>query len=252
NRVVAHSSVGDYHVSEMLRQWQWLDPWARPRVETPEAIEELARNGLFERLLRVEARERRLDQRPDLAAMIASRREYLAVSEYVNREVYAKIHPDSVAMLDWYHAHPDAYRLPDRANVARWTLPDRASAGRLAAMLRDPAQAESLIARGRRSGVDFGAEITATSDSLLFAEIIRVGAGTVIGPDTTAGGWRVVRVLTIEDGRLRTFAEARPMVEKDMIDAVSEERVRALVTRVRRETPVRVHPRAIPLIMAAH
>jgi hypothetical protein len=249
--VLAHSKVGDYHVFELMQQWRYLDPWVRPRVETPEAIQELVRNGLFERLLRRQVAERHLDRRPDLAALIAQRHEYFAVSAYVGREVYATIRPDSAAMMDWYRKHPKDYRLKDKARIARWTVPDRAGAGRLAALLRDQAQAESLIARGRRSGADFVQEITAAADSGLFGEAIRLGAGSVIGPDTLDGAWRVARVLALVDGRALTFAEARPQIEKDMTDAIGEEKMRALVAKVRRETPVRTHPRAVELILAA-
>jgi hypothetical protein len=80
---------------------------------------------------------------------------------------------------------------------------------------------------------------------------MRVGAGTVIGPDTLDGAWRVVRVQGLVDGRPLTFAEAKPKIEKDMTDAISEVRMRALVSRVRKETPVRIHPRAVELMLAA-
>jgi hypothetical protein len=249
--VVARSKVGDYRVSELLQQWRYLDPWSRPRVETPDAIQELVRNGLFERLLRRQVAERRLERRPDVAAEIERRREYIAVSAYVDHEVYATIRPDSAAMMEWYRKHPGDYRLKDRARIARWTLPDRASAGRLAALMLDPVRAESLIARGRRNGADFVQEITAASDSSMFREATRVGAGTVIGPDTLDGAWRVARVMALVDGRPQTFAEAKPQIAKDMIDAIGEERMRALVTRVRKETPVRVNPRAVELMLTA-
>ena len=38
------------------------------------------------------------------------------------------------------------------------------------------------------------------------------------------GAWRVARVLALVDGRALTFAEARPQIEKDMTDAIGEEK----------------------------
>jgi len=180
-KVIARSMVGDYLVHELLAQWRRLDPWSRPRVETTEAIEELVNNGLFERLLRQQASERRLDQRPDIAALLARRHEYIAVSQLVTREVYAKIRPDSAALTRWYGTHRARYRTPDRATIGRWLLPDRASAGRFAATLLDNVKAESLMAQGRRGGANFLDVITAQDDSVLLKEAIRLGPGARAG-----------------------------------------------------------------------
>ncbi|HUK64713.1 MAG TPA: peptidylprolyl isomerase, partial [Dongiaceae bacterium] len=237
---------------ELLAQWRRLDPWSRPRVETTEAIEELVNNGLFERLLRQQASERRLDQRPDIAALLARRHEYIAVSQLVSREVYAKIRPDSAALTRWYGTHRARYRTPDRATIGRWLLPDRASAGRFAATLLDNVKAESLMAQGRRGGANFLDVITAQDDSVLLKEAIRLGPGALIGPDSTGGAWRVVKVISLELARPMSYAEARPMVVSDLTDSLGEVGLRSLIARVRRETPVRIHPHAVELMMAAH
>ena len=250
-RAIARSSIGDYRVSELVTQWRWLDPWARPRIETPEEIEGLVRNGLFERLLRAESGERHLERRPELAAMIESRREYTAVAQLVSREVYSKIHPDAAAMNEWYRTHSDLYQIPDRARIGRWTMPDRAGAGRLAALLRDPMAADSLIEQGRRTGADFRDEITAGTDSALYREARRLGAGTVVGPDSVPGGWRVVRVMTLEPARVRSFDEAHDFIVKDMTDSLGEVGMRQLVQRVRKETPVTVNSKALAKLTAA-
>jgi hypothetical protein len=251
SKVIARSTVGDYYVRELLAQWRWLDPWARPRVETIEAIEEMVNNGLFEKRLRHDADERHLERRPDLAEMIARRHEYISVKQLVAREVYDQIHPDSAMRARWYRAHRARYRTPDRAQIGRWVLPDRASAGRLAATLLDDAKSESLLAQGRRGGANFFDQITAQDDSVLLKEAMRLGPGAMIGPDSVTGGWRVVKVLALDLARPMTYAEARNAVTADLTDSLGEAGLRALIARVRRDTPVHIHPRAIQLMMAA-
>jgi hypothetical protein len=252
SRTIARSTVGDYLVRELLAQWRRLDPWSRPRVETTDAIEELVNNGLFERLLRRQATERRLERRPDIAYLLARRHEYIAVSQLVSREVYSKIHPDSAALTHWYGTHRARYRTPDRAQVGRWMLPDRASAGRLAATLLDNVKAESLMAQGRRSGANFLDVVTAQDDSLLLKEAMRLGPGAMIGPDSVGSSWRVVKVLALEPSRSMTYDEARPLMVNDVTDSLGELGIKALIARTRRETRIQVHPRAVELMMAAH
>jgi hypothetical protein len=48
-----------------------------------------------------------------------------------------------------------------------------------------------------------------------------------------------------------TYAEARNAVTADLTDSLGEAGLRALIARVRRDTPVHIHPRAIQLMMAA-
>ena len=115
--------------------------------------------------------------------------------------------------------------------------------------LHNRAQAESLVARGVRSGADFRDEITAASDSALFSETRRLGPGAVLGPDSIATGWRVTRVLEVRDTRLRTFDEARELVEHDWYGETGERLMRELVARSRKQVRVTMNHPAITALV---
>jgi hypothetical protein len=104
-------------VADLLDTWRHMNPLARPRISDLRArCSDLAGNGIFERVLRRDGERRRVAERPDIArASWPAKREFIAVSHLVAREVYAKIATDSVTL----ERH---YRAPHR----RWALPLRA------------------------------------------------------------------------------------------------------------------------------
>ncbi|MGH7741277.1 MAG: peptidyl-prolyl cis-trans isomerase, partial [Candidatus Eiseniibacteriota bacterium] len=249
NRVLAYSSDGDIRVHELLDSWRGLSPTQRPRVSTPAQIQDLACNALFERLLRRDARARDLAHRPDIVAAVASKREYIAVSHLVEREVYSTLNADSLTLLRYYRAHAGEFDLPLRVRILRLDLPDRAAASRMAIELRDPAQADSLIARGRRRHVEYVSEIARESDSLRFDRALAAAPGSVLGPDSTRDGWTVLRVLEVVAPHSRTFAEARPLVEHQWYGDEGERRMVALIDRLRRQTTIRTNPAALTRLL---
>jgi hypothetical protein len=244
-RVLAASADGSLMVRELLLAWSRLNPVQRPRVSTPQHIEELAKNALYERLLRREAARRGLEQWPEIASRLRSEREYIAVSHLVAREVYSTLVADTTTLRRYYEAHVADFALPTRLRVIRLDLRDRSGGTRLALQLRSAAGAESLIALGKRSGVDYTSEIAAESDSALFQRGMAAGSGAVLGPDSTAAGWTVVRVLEVIPARDRTFAEALPLAGHAWYGEEGERRMVALIERLRRGMRVSVNEHAL-------
>jgi hypothetical protein len=247
---VAHSNDGDIVVRELVASWKGLSPTQRPRISTPAQIEDLVRNALFERLLRREATRRDLAKRPDIVAAVARQKEFIAVEHLVGRDVYATLTADSVTLRRYFDQHPGMFDLPMRVRVLRLDLPDRRAASRMALQLRDQAQAESLIARGRRRNVQYVTEIAREPDSLRFDRALAAAPGAVLGPDSTDVGWTVLRVMDVVAPRSRTFAEARPLVEHAWYGEEGERRMVALIAKLRRQSTVRVNDAAVARLVA--
>ncbi|HEY6866924.1 MAG TPA: peptidylprolyl isomerase, partial [Candidatus Eisenbacteria bacterium] len=124
-------------------------------------------------------------------------------------------------------------------------LSGREDAARMALRLRDPAQAESLAAMAGRQHLGYVSEIGAATDSALFAEGLAAGPGAVVGPDSTGSGWVVARVEAVLPGRLRSFDEARSLVEHQWYGVEGERRMTGLIARLRRRTTVVTNERAL-------
>jgi len=243
--LLARTTEGEYRVSDLLSWWKSLNPLARPRVETPDQVRDLIRNGVFERKLRAVAATLDLEHRPDIAAALVRQRELLAVTHLVEREVYDSLTADSLTLLRFYQHDPDAYVIPARVRCLRLVLPTRAEAGRMAMRLRERAEAETLAAQANRQRLGYTVDVTATSDSALFAQAQRAGPDAVIGPDSVAGDWRVARVIAFLPPERRSFDQARTLVEHQWYGVEGERRMVELLERVRRSSRVTVNERSL-------
>ncbi|HTM57723.1 MAG TPA: peptidylprolyl isomerase [Candidatus Udaeobacter sp.] len=244
-RVLAHSADGDFRVRELIDAWARLDPLRRPRVDTPSQIQDLAGNGLYERILRRESARRKVIAWPAIAGALENEREYISVTHLVAREVYEGLRSDSVTLRRYYDQHRHEFALPLRVRVLELDLASREAATKMALDLRDPAHADSLIARGKRSGADYTQVLTAESDGARFERMLAAGTGAVTGPDSTQSGWSVSRVLEVIPARERTFEEAAPLVEHAWYGEEGERRMVQTLARLRRQVPVTINERAI-------
>jgi hypothetical protein len=244
-RAIAQAKDQRYTVADLLDAWRHTNPVTRPRVQTADQVHDLACNGIFERVLRRDAARRRLVERPDIAQALAGRREYIAVTHLVAREVYAKIATDSVTLERHYREHADDWSLPLRIRLIRLVLADRAAAVQMRLRLANAAEAESLAERGARAGAAYRSIVSAESDSLLFAHALAAGSGAVVGPDSVRNGWAVARVSEMLPARRRSYAEARQLVYHDWYGKEGERLMEALIERARRGTHVVVHEPAL-------
>lgn len=250
--------VGDLIAGEVLDEWRRLNPIYRPRIEEVEPMRDLAKNALFERELRRIAARGRLDQRPDVAAGLAERREYLSIQHFVQREVYDDLPRDSLTLRRHFESKPEAWRLPGQARVFQLVVPTRAGAEQLLERIRSAADVETLVVRAGRPGRDFIRTVSLQYDSTAYALARRLGAGAVAGPDSLPdegpgrpSGWRVLRVMEVQEPRLRTFEEAAVLVQKDWFELEAERRMRALLTRLRQGARIEYAPAATAAPRAA-
>jgi hypothetical protein len=244
-RVLVESAAGRYTLGELVTDYGRLNPMYRPRISTRDHVRELASNVLYENLLRQAAEERHFDRRPNVAHALAERAEYLDVSRYVAREVYAKIAMDSVTIRKHYLAHVSRWDFDERARVLRMTFPQRADAEAMVRRLTVPLEAESLEAQSARAGVPYATVVAQESDTLLFGRIRRAGVGGVLGPDSTSQGWRALRVMALEPKRRRTFEQAFEMVRSDWYDLEGERLMRSVLDGLRRHVLVVPNERAL-------
>lgn len=245
DRPIVTTREGAFTTRELVEGWGRLNPIYRPRVQSAADVADLARNGLFERELRRQAVVQRFEDRPEVARILAEQRELFAVTHYVQREVYDRIPLDSLTLRRHYQRHLDRWDLPPKAKTLEMMLPDRTTAMAMMERIRRGAEAESLQAHAERAGTSFLNEASPLADSMIYVFASREGPGAVMGPDSTLNGFRIIRVLSLEPSKRRTFLEARKLVEKDWTDVEAERRVRALLDRLRAQTRVVVDTRRL-------
>ena len=243
-RVLARSNEGDVLASEVVHAWAQLPITYRPRVETAEQVRDLAENLLFERVLRSTAARARLAERPEIRRALADHARSSALSRYLDREVLSAIAPDSAAMRAYYAQHRDDWSVPLRVRGIRLFLSDHPTAARLAMRWQDAAAAETLAALTLRSGVDYGFEVSAASDSSLYRLAMAAGPGAVVGPVSQGDSWWVARIREVVPGRIRRFDEVRGEVAERWFADEAGRRTRALASWLRRSGHVALVPDA--------
>lgn len=244
DRPIATGTLGPYRVADLLASWGALSAAYRPRVESGDQIRDLVRNGLFERWLRLAAAEHGLGDRPEVRAAVARAREDQAIARYVEREVESRVPVDSAAVAAYHRAHASQWDLPLRVRVVGMTAAGREEAERMAVWLRDRAAAERLEKLARERGVDYVVEVSARSDSALFARALAAGTDAVLGPEPRGAEWWVGRVLAVLPGRARTLDEVWTVVERRWRANEQERMLRELCARLREGIGVRFEPGA--------
>ena len=243
-RVLARSNVGDVLAREVVEAWSRISVAYRPRIETEEHVRNLAENLLFERSLRAAAANARLGERPEIRRALEAHASSVALSQYLDREVLTRVTPDSTAARRWFDTHRGDWTLPLRVRGIRLTLSDRTAANRMLAPLRDPAQAESLLARAKRRGIDYTFEVSAASDSVLFHRAIPAGPGALLGPVEEKGAWWVARVGEVVPGRALAYEEVREAAGQRWYAFEVERRTLTLAARLRHASGISPAPGA--------
>ncbi len=233
-KVLARSRLGEFRVAELLADWRRLSSVYRPRVTDDEGVKALVQNSLFERVVREAAADPKLEKRDEVAAVIADRREYHGVTSFLQREVIGKIPTDSLTLERHYKAHLADFDRPARAVLVLLTLDNSHSADSMARRLAVPGEAESLAFRAQRGGVRYTHVATMASDSALYLKSVRTGVNGVAGPDQVASGWRVFKVLSLDERSRQAFADVKSQVERAWYEVESERRIRSLLDGLKR------------------
>jgi len=244
-RVLARWDGGRFTVADLLSDWRRLSSLYRPQVADDQGVRALAQNGIFERSIRRAAADPALRRRHEVASVIDDRREYHAVSTWLQRELVDGIPYDSLTLLRHYRANRDEFDAPARASLVLLTLDDEASADSLARRFMVPGEAESLAFRAQRSGVSYTLLVTEARDSLLYRQALRAGAGAVVGPERVGGGWRVFKVLALDPSSPRPFEAVRAEVQRSWYETESERRIRGRIDELKARARIEYNHKAL-------
>ena len=231
-------------MSDLLQDLRRLSPIYRPRINDAEGVRSMVDNGLFERTIRQAAGDPAIERRPEVAAVLADRVEFHAVSNYLQKAVVEKIPTDSLTLLRYYKAHASAFDEPAR-NVLVTVMLGDSRAESLARVFRVTGNAESLAFRAQKSGVTYTLAVTEARDSLLFRQASAAGAGSVIGPDKVESGWRVIKVLSLDPRTTQPFEVVRKDVERSWYELESERRIRTKLDALKKAARIEYNDKAL-------
>jgi hypothetical protein len=192
-------------------------------------------------LLRREARRRHLEARPDIAAQIGVRRQFITVQRLVQNEVYDRVPVDTATVRRYFDRDPRRYDLGATAQLVRLLFARRTEADSAAQRLAQPGYAESLASQEQRPALPCAVTLGEDADTVLFARVRHGGIGAVVGPDATADGWRVFKVMSMTSRKPQTLEEAFVRARADWLEQDGDRRMRELLSTLRAACRVTVN-----------
>ncbi len=241
---IARSRRSAIAAGAIVDAWSRLSVAVRPRIDTAEQVEDLARNLVFEDSLRAAARAGGLERDPRVTAALAANAERLALHAYLEHTILEGLRPDARALHTAYDRDPRRFDVPLRVRGVRLELGDRAAAERMRVTLGDPAAAESLAARARRRGIEYRFETDSLTDPVLFRLAAAAGPGAAFGPSAVGDAWWIGRVDAIVPGRPRSFDEVRDLLAQEWTATEAERRTERLALDLERRLRSRRAPGA--------
>lgn len=248
-RALVTTGPESVRVSDVLAAWTQVPVAYRPRVSDAEGVRALAANVLFERHLRTRAERPETATRPEVSAAIEDRREYHAASNWLQRDVVARIPTDSLTLRRHWERERIRFTRAPRAVVVLVALDDEAAARAMAERFRVPGEAESLAFRAQRDGVYWVYEVIEGEPDRLYEAAAAAGVNGVVGPDRTDDGWRVMQVRSLTPRETPPFEAVRDAVARDWLETESERRIRDRLADLARRTGVRRNERALRAIV---
>ena len=234
----------------------------RMRLRDVETLYHLASRAVLPKLTVRDARERGLDQDPEVAREIRLSRDRILTEAMVQRSLQAP--PDDASLRAFFEKNRAAYERPRTAITRVAVVADRDSA----AMLLEAARAKGgltdafLVASGfeeRR-----GRDVPDLRPRAFTSAPLHAGTGDALAQAATSAkpndflpvlevtqGYAVAQVLSMEEPRPLTYEEAAHSVRRDWLDDAENRSVEGQLASLRAKHPVKVQPGRLESIKLA-
>lgn len=255
---VARFEGGVVTADELRREAQKLPPALRARFDSEAGERELAGAIIDRRLLAMEARERKLDEDPDVVRQVRDLEERLVIQALLAAEERAAGTAGEAEARAWYQAHQGELTQPERVRVSRVLATVPAAATKTD---RDRARERAQrFAQRLRAGEDFarvaasgeGPEATRGGDVGLLTladerdpRLVRAAFALTTPGDLspvveTRDGYAVLRLEERRPARVPTFEEARGEIANRMAPERKRKVFDELLARLRAEANVQL------------
>lgn len=257
---VAKFDGGVVTEEELRRDVEKLPPILRTRFEGGAGRRELIAAIVDKRLLAREARERKLDEAPEIRREVQELEERLVIQALLAAEEKGAGEPPEAELRAWYDGHRAELGEPERARARRILAAApagasdadreraRAKAARFAARLQAGERFEKVAADGegaeRAHGGDLGliARTDAGDPGLVAAVFALSQPGARSPVVAVAGGFAVVELVERRPARTPTFEEARGEVGNRILPERKRRAFDQLLGRLRGKAGVRIEP----------
>jgi peptidyl-prolyl cis-trans isomerase SurA len=163
---------------------------------------------------------------PEFAALMEDYRNGIFIFKLQDDEVWSKVKQDSVRLLEFYEKTKENYTLPYRVNFSEIYTRNDSLAGYYYALLQNGADFDDLAARyTERPGMkDKNGQYGFTDPMInkLAGAALKLNPGEYSEPKNITGGNSILKLIAVDQARLKTFEEAKAEVSGAFQDAESK------------------------------
>jgi peptidyl-prolyl cis-trans isomerase SurA len=186
-----------------------------------------------------------IERYPGLAQSLKDFEEGTLLYRIEQDEVWKKVVVNDSLSKEYYTAHKDEYRWPERVNVAEiYTLTDSAAKAVYRKLQRGKdffSIAEEFTSRPgykEKKGV-WGFQ--PFSFNALYTKASTMATDSVTAPFQYESGWSIIKVLGRDNAEMKTFEEALPEVASAYQETTSKLREQQWVEELKKKYPVIIH-----------
>jgi peptidylprolyl isomerase len=261
--VLIHTDAGDVTVADVRANLAMLPPLTQITLQHDQAqLSNMVRLIAAQKLMFKEAIDKGWDKKPDVAASVAvaveRARTDVILRDYIADETKpSKSYPSDADIRTAYDANKAAFTIPKKYHYAQIliTLPkgaDKAAEARASAKLAD------IEVKLKENGADFSAIAAASSDDAATAKrqgdagtlseaqistplkgtLAALRPGAVSEPIQTDGGWYILKVLAVSEGRERPLSEVREQLQTGLRSQRAQQDAKTRIDAFIEKTPV--------------
>lgn len=206
----------------------------------------------------LEARARKLEEQPDLAARIDEYREYLMKNLLFRDHIFQNVDVKDAGLQKFYEEHKEQFLESPKYRVAQIMVATEKEASAIRQKLAAGAEFAEIAKKESRdpvsasTGGDLG-WVSAEQVPEAFHEVTTLKPGQYTKSiQNKTGSWHIIKLVDFKDKRLPPLDEIREQVKAKAIDAAKREQRAAWVAKLRAASEIAVSDSGIKQFVADH
>ncbi len=256
--VVARIGRDEITLPELDEAISQLPPWMADQYKDKDKKAEFLKKYVADELLYRKAVKLEYDKNTEITRQLQSILKELVVRKLIEKEVKAKIKIDEEDLKNYYGAHKDQYKEPERAKVSLIKLKTKGDADKSVKELKsgtsfsELAKVKSLDEPTRGRGGQFPGWVTRGRDSLGIGEVPSVSdaifglsLGKTSSPIKVGDYYYIFQLDKHDPEKQKTLDEIKPRVEHDYSSVKFQYAYQDLIQTTLKAEDVKLYPEAL-------
>ena len=246
NRRLVSSKLGDWDVITFYHYANFTSSRQIKRIRNTKNMEDFIAGLVVRVYILSEAEKMELDQAPDFEQSINRELDNYLLKRMDQVIADATVIPED-SLRAYFQENRGSYIIPPKVQLREIILEDEATAQEISAKLETGIPFEELAERYsvRRSSAEKGGEIGSFTYKELGAYgdvIFSLDAGQWTGPVNITTQHAFFKCISKDSGKVQSFAEARPLIEKSLNIFYRQREKQQLLSRIRKQVKVITYP----------